>query len=642
MEAGVIRGKQAKLLDYLSRASGWVTAAELADHVGVTPRSIRSYVGEFKESDASRDVVESSSQGYRLNGPAYAALLSREQTQPSDVESPMARANRLLRRLLDEPAGIDVFGAADEAFVSESTVDSDLARVRRRLDGSGLSLRRRGSIVVLDGSESDRRRLLSQLFRDESEQHLVTRGRIAAVFELPNLGEFATQLVAALDVRGYFVNEYGINDVLLHVAIALDRTAHDRHLEPTAVVADDAVQQTMTTLDDLLQAHFDVLLDGAELHQLAMLLATRVLAPRGVGGDALEDYLDRDVIETVSRIVDEASAQYAIDLRDGPFTVRLALHVQNLLARAGDQSYSRNPLTRSIKTSYPLIYELAVYIASRLQRAAGITVTDDEIAYIAMHVGAYLDQQSRRRDSVTCALICPGYYDIHRLLRDRIEAELGQDLVVTTVLSDAASDLDSLDTDLVLTTIPTIAPREGVVVIQPFLTDADIDTVRTAIARVRRQRRRARIKEQLLRYFDASLFFRNTYARDEFAMIRMLGERLRVAGLVDGAYVDGALERERMSSTAFTDMLAVPHSMAMTARETAIAIVVNEQAMDWGGSRVNVIAFIAFNADERASFQEVFDQFVEVFGDREVVQNLTRKATGFPEFIDELVHVFDS
>jgi lichenan operon transcriptional antiterminator len=322
--------------------------------------------------------------------------------------------------------------------------------------------------------------------------------------------------------------------------------------------------------------------------------------------------------------------------------VRLALHVQNLLARAGENSYSRNPLTRSIKTSYPLIYELAVYIASRLQQAAGITVTDDEIAYIAMHVGAYLEQQSRRADAVTCALVCPGYYDMHRLLRDRIQSVFGQDLEVRVVISDSDTDWSDLETDLVLTTIPPAAARDNVIMIQPFLTDTDVDRVRAAIARIRRGRRRMQIKRDLLRFFDESQFLRNFYARDEFAMIRALGDRMIGAGLIDDGYVDGALERERMSSTAFTDSLAVPHAMAMTARETAITIVLNEHAMDWGESRVNVIAFVAFNAEERRSFQAVFDQFVEVFSDRDVVQQLIARSADFPSFIDELVHVIDS
>lgn len=67
-----------------------------------------------------------------------------------------------------------------------------------------------------------------------------------------------------------------------------------------------------------------------------------------------------------------------------------------------------------------MIYEVAVSIASLLQRQEQIVINDDEIAYIAMHVGAHLQQQSRREELVTCALICPNYYDRHVLLRERI------------------------------------------------------------------------------------------------------------------------------------------------------------------------------------------------------------------------------
>ena len=67
--------------------------------------------------------------------------------------------------------------------------------------------------------------------------------------------------------------------------------------------------------------------------------------------------------------------------------------------------------------------------------------------------------------------------------------------------------------------------------------------MRAAVARIRRHRRRAGIKRELLEYFDESLFFRNVYAPDEFAMIRLLGERMRAKGLVDDAYIEGGVER---------------------------------------------------------------------------------------------------
>jgi len=183
---------------------------------------------------------------------------------------------------------------------------------------------------------------------------------------------------------------------------------------------------------------------------------------------------------------------------------------------------------------------------------------------------------------------------------------------------------------------------DGVIVIQPFLTQGDIDRIRQHASRVRRMRRRARLKDDLLQFFDESLFSRNFYARDETAMITALGERMMTRGLIDQSYVDGAIERELMSSTAFTDNLAVPHAMSMSAKQTSIAIVINDAPMDWGDNRVNVVALIAFSAAGRSTFQAVFDQFVEVFSDRLEVQRLIKRSVDFASFIDELVHVMDA
>jgi lichenan operon transcriptional antiterminator len=635
------------MLDILSRRDAWVTANELARDLGVTARSIRTYVAELKDAAAPLEVVESGPSGYRLDRDAYGSYLAassaaQDAAPPAAAGSPQARLAYLVRRLLDEPDGIDVYETAESLFVSDSTVESDLTRMRGLFAGTELSLVRHGGAVQLSGPEIARRKLLSRLFRDEMRQGIVDLARIQEAFSSRGLADFKSDLVSMLDARGFFVNEYGINDVLLHMAVALDRVAKNRVLPATA---DPDVSETIRRLADdlgtLVTQHFDVSLDSTELRYLAILLRTRVIAP-GAGPDPVSDFVSEDDLEVVRSIVARASAEYLVELRDEDFIVRLTLHVQNLVARAHENSYSRNPLTRSIKSSYPMIYELAVYIASRLQAAEDIVVNDDEIAYIAMHVGAHLEQQSRRRDAVTCAVVCPNYYDMHILLRERLESALGDELDVTSVITSTDADWETIDADLVLTTIDPHGRRDNAVVVQPFLTETDIEHTRQAIARIRRQRRRARIKNDLLEYFDESLFQRNLYARDPVAMIRTLGDRMIAAGAIDQEYVDRTIEREHMSSTAFTDSLAVPHAMTMSAQRSAIAIVVNDTAMDWGDARVNVIAFVAFDAAGRASFQTVFDQFVEVFSDREAVLQLIRRADTFTTFIDELVRIIDS
>jgi lichenan operon transcriptional antiterminator len=309
--------------------------------------------------------------------------------------------------------------------------------------------------------------------------------------------------------------------------------------------------------------------------------------------------------------------------------------------RARDGVGNPNPLARTIKSSYPLTYELAVFVAAEIQREFTITIGDDEIAYIALHIGSHLERRATHGERLTCVLVSPGYHDIAELLERRILPALGDDAVIDRVLTRTDVDPADLHADLVISTVPWDVRPANVVIVQPLPTDADLDAVRGAITRIRRQRRRRAIADQLLLYFDDALFFRDLEARDAESVIRVLGERMRERGIIDDDYLDGVLDRERISSTAFTEWLAVPHALTMSAKRTAIAIALYESPIPWGYGTVQVVALVAFSAKDRASFQTVFEQFVEVFSDRADVQRLLRASTDFPAYIDELVRLID-
>lgn len=632
--------KRERLLGYLAQADGWVTASELSDHLGVSTRSVRSYVTAVKATTKPLEVIASSTSGYRLDRDLYAGFLAAHPRETS-TETPRDRIYHLLRRLGDAPDGLDIYSLADTMYVSESTIESDLRKLRTELDGTALSLLRHESTVRISGPESDLRRLLSRMFRDEGADGFLELDRIEKEFESSNLRGFKTDLIAMLDSRGYFVNEYGINHVLLHAAITVDRAA--KHpLPDMQPLPDETVPDVSAELSRLVGRHFGVALGPDDIATLSQLLTTRVVTPgRTAEGGQEPPPHGEDELAVIRRIVARVSEEYLVDLDDEEFMVRLALHVGNLVTRAHDRSYSRNPMSRSIKTSYPMIYELAVFIASEIQRLESIVINDDEISYIALHVGSYLERQSRREERITCAIVCPNYYDMHLILRERLETLLGDELQVEIVITRTDVDWSELRADLVLTTISGASFADNVVVIQPFLTDGDVDGIRKAMGRTRRQRRRRRLRSDLNLFFDESMFFRNLHADDEVAMIRTLGQRMIEAGVIAPDYVDGAIERELMSSTAFTDNLAVPHSMAMTAKRTAICIAINDTAMPWGDSRVNVVALIGFSSTDRTTFQAIFDQFVSVFADRDDVQQLVRRSTDFSSFIEELVRAVE-
>ncbi|MGA7148175.1 MAG: PTS sugar transporter subunit IIA, partial [Microbacterium sp.] len=548
------------------------------------------------------------------------------------------------------PDGIDVFETADALHVSSATLDADLARVRGLLGGTELTLERSASRARLRGTEVAQRRLLSRLAHDEMDAGSFDLAALRRTLGEDSVGAqafgpFKAELVTRLGGLGWFVNEFGIADVIMHIAIAADRVAHDRPLED-AREDRPAETEVAAIIAELTERHLGVVLGSGDLQHLATLVLTRVVAPGGTGGAAAQDQ-PRPVVEfeveaAVRAVVEQAAAEFLVDIAHEDFVLRLALHVQNLLHRSREQAWSRNPLTRSLKSTYPMIFEVAVFIANGLHERLGIPLLDDEIAYIAMHVGGRLERSRRADQLLTATIVCPGYYELHELLRSSVDRSLGQAIEVVGVETRVDPDWAAIDTDLVLTTIDPAVPGERIVRIQPFLTDADIERVQAAAGRIRRSRRLARLRTELERYFAPSAFIRGLDASAGVEqVIRALGASLIAQGVIDEDYVERTIQRERLSSTAFTDALAVPHALGMTASRTSIAIGIAEPSIAWGDGRVQVVALVAFSETDREAFQTVFEQFVEVFSERESVQRIVRRSTDFGGFLDELVAVID-
>jgi lichenan operon transcriptional antiterminator len=629
-------------MSLLTRDGAWVTAGELADLVGVTPRSIRTYVTALNGRVSDAVAVESGPQGYRAGPGAGAAL------RTAETATPRERLHRLVREILASAEGVDVYEAADRFHVSAATLESDLARVRGLLAGTELRLERIASRARLQGTEIAQRRLLSRLAHEETDDgafdvEALRRALGESAVGADALGVFKAELVARLGEQGYFVNEFGIADVMMHIGIAADRVAHGRPLETPAGAPTPAQQQIGDILDELSARHLGVRLGDGDRFHLAALVQSRVVAPGAAQpAEVIRDRLDPEVERAVREVVARAASAFLVDIDHDEFVLRLSLHVQNLRQRAREQAWSRNPLTRSLKSTYPMIFEVAVYIADGLQHLLGIPLLDDEIAYIAMHVGGRLERSRRGVEPLTATIVCPGYYELHELLRSSVDRSLGSAIDVVGVETRVDPDWNALDTDLVLTTIDPPEPAERIVRIQPFLTDADAERIRAAAARVRRAQRLARLRAELGAYFDPRAFVRPLPAdADEEGVIRLLGGLLVEHGVIDGGYVDRAVERERLSSTAFTDALAVPHALGMTASRTAIALGVADPSMPWGDARVQVVALVAFSESDRAAFQTVFEQLVEVFSERDSVQRILRRGTTFAAFLDELVAVVD-
>lgn len=567
------------------RAAGsqWVTAAELARSAEVTTRSIRTYVNEINRS-AGHTAIESTSLGYRLLDPDDLDPRSMVQDQRAE------REHAIMRALALTSGGVDVFALAERLHVSDSTLESDLTRLRRRIAEDGIRITRTGDIAALTGSEEAIRGLVARLVRSEVADGVDIVSVLESAYPQHDVRGFAADLDAALAAEGHDVNDYGFASALLHIVVAIDRHQDTREPGTDSPAAGSIL--------DTVQRHFGVTLDERGAEEVWRLLGIKALP--NLSGEE-----DRRAATLLGAIRTRLEHDHGARLEDAESLDRFRAHLDNLLRRIDAHGFNDNPWTDSMRAGYPMVFELAATAAHEIALSTGVTVPEGEVAFLAFHLGASLHAQSDWESSITVAVHSPRYHDVATTIAQRIRQSLGHLVDVTVVTSKNATALAS-GADVVVSTERLVGVP--VTVVTPLYGSEDAANVQRAVEDARGRRRAEHIRSTLLHCFEPALFLPELDAPDATSAIRRLGALLVDAEVIDENDIERTLEREQIASTAFVEGLAMPHSFGMGAHRTAFAVGLAPRPIPWGERNVQVVIMLAVAYADRDLFREAMDE----------------------------------
>lgn len=646
-------GDHDALIDTLRRDGGWVESKTLAEALGVTTRTVRNRVKRINEA-AGATVIESSYRGYRLSG------ASRVKTTPDGEGvrggaagsgpnldlTPQQRSEAVLRVLLQSEDGVSVYDLAERFFVSDSTIEGDLRSVRASIRPYDLALERRRDVVRLAGTERDLRRLMGHMVAAEQPERFTaqTGGSLAALGI--DTTRMARMVADALQENGFAPDDFGINNILVHLVVMLNRieggnvtTAESSAEQTRGTAAHKAAERIATGLAH--DRHLEV--PEPEVDYLALVIATNggATGPAQELGESLPGVVGDDTMRLTRKAVHSLEQAYHLPPFDDDFITRISVHIHGLVQRGTKGIVMHNPLTEQIKTTYPLIYDMAVFLAEKLVKPLSLSVNEDEIALFAFHIGASLEKSSATRSLVACDFLFLEYHDLYRVALDRIEGELAHDVRIAQVARVADYDPEESTSDLVLTPMPVQeldAARQ--VLIHPLLTDADMQHVRDAVRRVKDQRQTSKTLELIRRFLSPRLFHNEYYRASSLDMIRSLAAECAEAGFCDASFADQAIQREQLSPTEYHNRVALPHTLAAVANRSFLAAVVNRKPMRWHDEDVNIVLLMGIAESDRSAFRELFDSLLEVLSESANVNRLVR-TSGYDNFAATLCSMIE-
>lgn len=634
--------RRTELVRLLEKATAAMPGTQLAELLGVSTRSVRQFVSDVNEA-AGSTVIHSSHRGYELDTEAHESL-THATVDTARAHGPQERLYFIARHLVSySDVGTDIFDLADTLFVSAATIEADISKARQLFRRYGLSIRRERETISLVGDEHEKRRLVKHLFLEAGRGFTpqMMRDFINAYREY-NLRVTSQEIERSITELGWDIDEYSLNDVLVHVTIAADRVRLGHRiavLAPTDAALPDALTLLTSQLVRVVEENFRVSLPAPEATRLAQLVASRAKQTGPVGASVEPP---SEIVRTVRDALREVSEFYLLDLYDESAVRAISLHMWRLQERAAQGILAHNPLGETFKNAHPLVYEVALYFAELLEQRANVAIAADEVDFLAFHLGAHVQRQLEKGPLVTVTVVDVSPFASGRSrIADTVAKGLAGQGVVVDVVTALDFEWELITSDLVVSTVDlaglTAVPT---IVVSPLMGESDVERVQDAVKAQRRRTAKKRLRTRILELIEPGLFHSIESATQHEALALMCG-RMAAEGVVTEGFLDAVESRERKSGTAFGGQFAIPHSMHADAHRSAISVLLSRRGIQWGGSSVRVVVLFAVSPDDVQVFRDVLGEFIPVLSDPENLAFLLESSTDYESFTRNLSRILD-
>lgn len=230
--------------------------------------------------------------------------------------------------------------------------------------------------------------------------------------------------------------------------------------------------QIAKALASELYHNFKLHLDDIEVGMVAMLM----LSFRKDQDHHVESQDYEQMRATIGDFIDQLELRYQLHFTHKKDLLRqLTRHCKALVYRKAYGIFSINPLTDHIKEKYEELFAMAQSCAVILERAWQIRLTDDDVAYLTIHLGGELRHSHADQEKTKLVIISDDGIGIQKLLLKQCQRYLPNcqiEAVFTTEQYQSVFDLMSVD--IVVSTTDALEALVPILIVNPILSDDDI------------------------------------------------------------------------------------------------------------------------------------------------------------------------
>lgn len=574
--------------------------------------------------------------------------------EASQYISPFSAEDRrffLIKKLLLSQSHLTMQQLADELFVSRVTVYNDLEDVEnwlarydiilKRKQKEGLSIRgneqqiRNAMADLLDilKTDQDLENIL-QLNDDLSTSRIdyVNYLQLKELFPDTDLEGIERILKQAEETSAFPLAEDAFTCLLIHIAISLERIKKNKDIKMESdqllAIQQKREYEIAKEIAKEVEKLYGLKLPQAEIGYISLhILGSKM--QQGFTIDRSEEIIDSSddfVRDLAKEIIHLVGIVLSVDLQDDQqLLTGLILHLRPTINRLKYGLRLKNPLLNEIKLKYPSVFGAAWSSSVLFEKYYGIKVTEEEVAYLAMHFGAALE---RKKTLTRAVIVCSSGIGTAQLAAVRLEQSISDLKIVEITSYHDVSRIQTLDYDIIISTIPLRGYDKPVILINPLVGDRDIQKIRKYIRNVTETKtfQSKSLEGPNPELYRKSLIFPKQSFADAESAIRFLGNALETQGAVTKGFTQSCLEREKITHTSIGYGIAIPHGEQPFVTRPSIAMVSLDKPVKWGDDSVELIFMLAFKFDDSRYVRQFFKGFYAMIRNKALVQALRSAA----------------
>jgi lichenan operon transcriptional antiterminator len=630
---------------------GWITGGTLGKKLNITDRTVRNDIEdinyELKKNNCCH-IHSVRGKGYQI------AVNDRNKIfqlfdKDNINETTEGRVRNLAIRILFSNQPINLDDLEDQMFISRTRLEVVIKSINSRCKQKGLGniVQHNKNSIFANCDEITRRTLIQDFIAlDIGEAGDVLEDGYG-FFSKKSMEDIGMCVHEILEEDAIDLTDIEITKITINLYIQRIRIASGKILKYMPSDYNKLKNEMANIISNKIADSMEKLFGMSYCIQERITIAVCVSGMRIIKADKLTKEkliatIEPCYIVIVEELLNDIKNNFLLDLtQDENLFIDLVMHIRFSIGIKENDINNCNPILDTIKNRYPFIFELSTYIWHRFYDIFGFKLSEDQLSYIAVHLGAAIERLEGTKSSsnfsiAVCSNMSTG---IVRLLMAKLYSLYMNSInIIGPYPIYNTKGMFKEHPSMVLTTTSASLFENAtvpVISISPMLEAADILAINSMISKVKRDLVLFKLPDGIEKYFEEDLFFSQMNFNSQYEVLEFLSGKITEKGYVPDDFLTSTLEREKMAPTTFSNMIAMPHPIQICAYKTVIGVMTLNKPILWGNQNVRLIFMLAMRSSDMKYLNGFFDIIVDLVQKKKRVQKLI-DTKDFTEFLKEL------